>query len=382
MNFRSLTAGTVAAALAALALVATPTRAQAPTPIRAAYIPAVTSLPDAVAKEKGSSQSTASTWTLTVAQNLSVLPGTAGRKFEFVPSTAPDLLKAIASGLDVVTVAASIFETADHVSTQLMVAKDSIIASTKDLSGKLIATPTIGSVIHVSVLYWLEKNGIDPGSIGAVEVPFPNMADQLNARRVDAVEVVEPFVGALKAGGNVALTAPLLSAGREVLFPFWIASGEWARAHGPTVAVWKASLDDAIIFIKENPGEARVFRPSSILPIHTFAFGLICAAYLQADVVTRTLKSEMPKSGLKSRKLSVAKQAALFEEIRRGGFSVVQGDLIQCLDAIAEPVLDHRGDLVACVAAVGSSGGLDISASGRVVCELKASAKRFAQLIG
>jgi NitT/TauT family transport system substrate-binding protein len=257
MNFRSLTAGMVAAAVTVLALVAAPTRAQAPTPVRAAYIPVITWLPAWVAKEKGFFARHGLDVTLSVAQNLSVLPGTVGRQFEFVPSTAPDLLKAVASGLDVVAVAASVFETEDNISTQLMVAKDSGIASAKDLSGKLIATPTIGGVIHVSVLYWLKKNGVDPASIRAVEVPFPNMADQLKARRVDAVEAVEPFVGALKAGGNVALTAPLLSAGKEVLFPFWIASGEWARAHGSTVAAWKASLDDAIAFIKENPNEAR-----------------------------------------------------------------------------------------------------------------------------
>jgi ABC-type nitrate/sulfonate/bicarbonate transport system substrate-binding protein len=259
MNFRSLTAGTVAAALAALALVAAPTRAQAPvlTPVRAAYIPVITWLPAWVAKEKGFFAKHGLDVTLSVAQNLSVLPGTVGRQFEFVPSTAPDLLKAVASGLDVVAVAASVFETEDNISTELMVAKDSGITSAKDLSGKLIATPTIGGVIHVSVLYWLRKNGVDPASIRAVEVPFPNMADQLKAKRVDAVEAVEPFVGALKAAGNVALTAPLLSAGKEVLFPFWISSGEWARAHGPMVAAWKASLDDAIVFIKENPEEAR-----------------------------------------------------------------------------------------------------------------------------
>jgi NitT/TauT family transport system substrate-binding protein len=259
MNFRSMTASTVAAALAALVLVAAPTRAQAPalTPVRAAYIPVITWLPAWVAKEKGFFAEHGLDVTLSVAQNLSILPGTVGRQFEFVPSTAPDLLKAVASGLDVVAVAASVFETEDNVSTQLMVAKDSGITSAKDLSGKLVATPTIGGVIHVSVLYWLKKNGVDPASIRAVEVPFPNMADQLKAKRVDAVEAVEPFVGALKAAGNVPLTAPLLSAGKEVLFPFWISSGEWARAHGPTVAAWKASLDQAIVFIKEHPEEAR-----------------------------------------------------------------------------------------------------------------------------
>jgi ABC-type nitrate/sulfonate/bicarbonate transport system substrate-binding protein len=259
MNFRSLTAGTVAASLAALALITAPTRAQAPAlmPVRAAYIPVITWLPAWVAKEKGFFAKHGLDVTLSVAQNLSILPGTVGRQFEFVPSTAPDLLKAVASGLDVVAVAASVFETENNISTELMVAKDSGITSAKDLSGKLVATPTIGGVIHVSVLYWLKKNGVDPASIRAVEVPFPNMADQLKAKRVDAVEVIEPFVGFLKASGAVALTAPLMSAGKEVLFPFWISSGEWARAHAPMVAAWKASLDEAIVFIKEHPEEAR-----------------------------------------------------------------------------------------------------------------------------
>ena len=61
---------------------------------------------------------------------------------------------------------------------------------------------------------------------------------------------------------------------------------------------------------------------------------------------------------------------------------MVQGDLIRGLDAIAVPVLDHKGDLVASLAAVGSSGVLDITASGRVVRELKAAAQRFSQLLG
>jgi len=77
MNFRSLTAGAVAAALTALTL---------------------TWLPAWVAKEKEFFAEHGLDVTLTVAQNLSVLPGTVGRQFEFVPSTAPDFLKAVASG--------------------------------------------------------------------------------------------------------------------------------------------------------------------------------------------------------------------------------------------------------------------------------------------
>jgi ABC-type nitrate/sulfonate/bicarbonate transport system substrate-binding protein len=253
----------VAAALAGLALVLSataPVAAQSPaklTPIRAAYIPVVTWLPAWVAKEKGFFTAHGLDVTLSVAQNLSVLPGTLGRQFDFVPSTAPDLLKAVGSGLDVAAVAASVFETEDNPSTQLIVTKESGIASAKDLAGKIVATPTIGGVIHVSVLYWLKTNGVDPNGIRSVEVPFPNMADQLKAKRVDAVEAVEPFAGALRNAGNVVLTAPLLSAGKEVLFPFWISQGTWARDNRATIGAWKASLDDAIAFIKANPDEAR-----------------------------------------------------------------------------------------------------------------------------
>jgi ABC-type nitrate/sulfonate/bicarbonate transport system substrate-binding protein len=246
---------------AGLAIGAAPAIAQAPAKppvaVRAAYIPVVTWLPAWVAKEKGFFVNHGLEVTLSPAQNLSVLPGTLGRQFDFAPSTAPDLLKAVGSGLDVVAVSASVFETEDNPSTHVIVAKDSGIASAKDLVGKLVATPTIGGVIHVSFLYWLKKNGVDPTSVRAVEVPFPNMADQLKAKRVDAVEALEPFVGALLKAGNVSLTAPLLSAGKEVLFPFWISQGAWAREHRETISAWRASLDDAITYIKSNPEEAR-----------------------------------------------------------------------------------------------------------------------------
>jgi DNA-binding IclR family transcriptional regulator len=186
------------------------------------------------------------------------------------------------------------------------------------------------------------------------------------------------FGGAARLIGRVAMNrldvvrigTPLLSKLRDDLRET-VFMGIWTP-QGPMVIEWFDIVRPVSV----------VIRPGSILPIHTSAFGLICAAFLPADAVARALKSEMPMPDLRSRKLSAAKQAALFEEIRRNGFSVVQGDLIQGLDAVAVPVLDHRGDLVACLAAVGSSGGLDISASGRVVRGLKASAKRFAQLIG
>lgn len=245
------------ASVLALAAPAIAVSQAALTPIRAAYIPVVTWLPAWVAKEKGMFAARGLDVTLTVAQNLSLLPGTMGKQFDFAPSTPTDLLKSVASGLDVVAVAAEAYETAANPTTYLIVSKDSGITGPKDLVGKLIATPSIGGVIHVAVLYWLKQNGVDPTSVRAVEVPFPNMADQLKAKRVDAVESLQPFAGALQAAGNVAITTPLLSVGKEVLFPFWISQGTWARANLPIIKAWIAALEDAKAFIEQNPTEAR-----------------------------------------------------------------------------------------------------------------------------
>jgi len=98
-------------------------QAQPPVAVRAAYIPVVTWLPAWVAKEKGFFAAHGLDVTLSVAQNLSTLPGTVGKQFEFVPSTAPDLLKSVASGLDVVAVASEVFETENNPSTYVIVSK-------------------------------------------------------------------------------------------------------------------------------------------------------------------------------------------------------------------------------------------------------------------
>jgi NitT/TauT family transport system substrate-binding protein len=253
------------------------------TPVRAAYIPVVSWLPAWVAKEKGFFEKNGLDVTLSVTQNLSVLPGTLGRQFDFAPSTPPDLIKAVLAGIDVVAVAGQGIETKDNPSTHVIVGKDSAIRSMQDLKGKVIATPTLGAIIHVSVLHDLKKNGIDPNSIRAVEVPFPNMPDQLKAGNVDAVEALEPFAGQLLAAGNRSLGDPLHSVSDQVLYTFWISERKWAADNHAVIDAWVASLNQAKEFMDANPQEARAILakytklPEAVvqkIPFVTYRFSL------------------------------------------------------------------------------------------------------------
>jgi NitT/TauT family transport system substrate-binding protein len=227
------------------------------TPVRAAYVPVATWLPAWVAKDQGIFEKHGLDVSMKPVQNLSLLPGTVGRQFDFAASTAPDLLKAVAGGLDVVATAGEAIETKDNPVMQLMVRGDSPIKGPKDLKGKVIAAPTLGAVMHSATLYWLKKNGVDPNSVRGVEVPFPNMGDQLKAGSVDAAEGLVPFTTAMKAAGARSLGDPMLAVGDEVLFPFWISQGAWARANKPIIKAWIDSLTEAKKFMDSHPKETR-----------------------------------------------------------------------------------------------------------------------------
>lgn len=281
---RIIAIAALVAALVTFVSAALPAWAQAAkTTIRAAYVPVATWLPAWVAKEKGIFEKHQLDVSLTPNQNLSTLIGAVGRQFDIAPSTAPDLLKAVASGIDLVAVAGETIEQSGNPTVMVIVRKDSGITSVKQLAGKRIATPSLGAVIHVSVLHWLKQHGVDPASINPVEVPFPNMGDQLKAGRVDAVEALQPFTGQLLQAGNVSLGDPLLSVGDPVLFPFWIAQAAWARENRTVIGRWIRALTEARAWIEQNDKEARAIMakytrlPAAVaekIPLPTYRFSI------------------------------------------------------------------------------------------------------------
>lgn len=143
-----------------------------------------------------------------------------------------------------------------------------VVRTVSDLRGKRVATPSIGATMHVSLLNWLSREGVDAGSVTAVETPFPTMADQLAAGRVDAVEAVEPFLGLLRRSGNRAIGSPILSVGEPpVVSVVWIASRGWAEDNRSVVARWNASLVEAERLIESDPQRAReILRKYTELP--------------------------------------------------------------------------------------------------------------------
>jgi len=189
------------------------------------------------------------------------------------------------------------------------------------------------------------------------------------------------FGGAAREIGRAAINrldimrigGPLLVDLRNVLQQT-VFLGVWGN-EGPTVLYWLDVPRPVSVII----------RPGSILPLLTSALGLVCAAYLPPDLTKRRIAKEIAehkRSGLDFAVKSEAEAARKLADVRARGFSLVRGDLIRGIDAMAVPVLDFKKDLVAVLAAVGPSKSIDVSNNGKSIRELKLAAKKFVGLIG
>jgi NitT/TauT family transport system substrate-binding protein len=242
--------------------------AQEKAALRVAYVPAIPGLAAWVAKEKGFFLEQGLEVSFIPIQNISLVPATLGKQIDIGMVTAPDLVKASAGGLNVTAVSGGHFEIEGSTTNILIARKDSGVKSIKDIAGKTVGTPTVGAILHVALLYWMKKEGVDLNSIRAVEVPFPNMPDQMAAGRIDVAVAAQPFADRMIAQGNLALGNQLLEVASPVLATLWISDRTWAEQNGPIIAKWTAAMRQAKDFIASNPGAAReVLAQYTKLPI-------------------------------------------------------------------------------------------------------------------
>jgi len=235
----------------------TSTDTSGPDHLRIAYVPATTGLPLVVAEKEGFFAANKLDVTLTQVDNISTVVPTLGRQFDISLGTATDLIRAGGAGIDIVQVAGNTLSTKADPFVKLIVPADSQIASISQINGKTVGSPTLSGVIHVAVLSWAKQHGVDPADIKGIQVPTPNLADQLKAGRVDAAEALEPVASQLIKAGNRSLGDPFASISDPLATNFWIANGAWARSHRPVVDRYVKALNEAKDFIAHNPAAAR-----------------------------------------------------------------------------------------------------------------------------
>jgi NitT/TauT family transport system substrate-binding protein len=223
----------VAALLTALAL---PARAQTPIALRVATNPIDSGAEVFYAADLGLFAKAGLDVQLEPGQNGSAIASAvASHAVDIGYADIGALAKAHSRGIDFSIIAPAAEWVASAPINVIMVAKTSTIRSAKDLNGKVIAVPGLGTNAEFAVHAWLDANGADAASVKFIELAYAAMPAALEAGRIDAAHVAEPFIAEAKNHARVLASADD-ALGKEYVRTVWFADTAWAAANPDAVA--------------------------------------------------------------------------------------------------------------------------------------------------
>jgi NitT/TauT family transport system substrate-binding protein len=208
------------------------------------------------------------------------------------------LSKAYSKGIKLVAVAPAALWTDAAPVNQLIVEKSSPIRTAKDLSGKVLAVPGLSTGTEFASRAWIDKNGGDSNSVKFIELAYAAMPAALDAGRIDAALVAEPFLATAKKNGRV-LSYPDDAIAKEDLRTVWFATPEWAAAHPDVVKRFAAAMRETAMWANQKANQAKSadilvkytqVDPSVIASIIRAAYGVDLTIPLiqpQIDVTAR-----------------------------------------------------------------------------------------------
>ncbi len=232
----------------------------APTPIQVVDLPIANFTPLLVAREKGyfAKENLAVTWS-PVAQGAVAIQAVYGGSAQVGASAILETIVARGNGLDLMFLAPGV-----HINNQppdnsaLLVRTDGSVKTPADLVGKKVSVGLINSVNYVHMLAWLEQHKVDPKKVEFLEIPFPQMADALFQKRLDAVWNVEPFVTFMTQTGKAKVLAyPYLETIPGMDIANYFAKESWIKAHPVQAAGFRRAIDHATTDVAAMSKEER-----------------------------------------------------------------------------------------------------------------------------
>jgi NitT/TauT family transport system substrate-binding protein len=232
----------------------------APVKVRVASLPLTNYTPLLVARDKGwfAEEQLDVSWTM-VSQGALSVEAVYGGSAEFGGSAILEPMIARGNGLDVMFAAASTrIRSAPPDNNALLVLADGPIRAPTDLSGKKISSGLINSVNYLHMVEWLHKKGVDPKTVQFLEIPFPQMADALYQKRLDAVWNVEPFVTVMQKSGKVrVLGYPYQDNIPAMDITAYIAKESWVKAHTDVARRFRRTIERATTHLNGAPKDER-----------------------------------------------------------------------------------------------------------------------------
>jgi NitT/TauT family transport system substrate-binding protein len=134
----------------------------------------------------------------------------------------------------------------------IMVAQNSPIKTAKDFEGKTLGTAPLKSLGDFSFNAWAAARGADPAKFKWVEIPFASLYETLNAGRIDASFVIEPFQ-TMSLSTQHVFCHPFSSIGKRFITAAFCVTPAWADANKDVAHRFASAIHEAAVWGNKNP---------------------------------------------------------------------------------------------------------------------------------
>lgn len=166
------------------------------------------------------------------------------------------------SGAEIITEGTALDASPDAVVTD-----DPEIAGVLDLQNRTVAVNAQNVINSLAIQTAIAEAGGDPDSVQFVEIPYPDMLSTLEAGRVDAVAIVEPFVSAARADESLSLVEGATwtdGLPDGALIDGYFTSQDTLESDPELVASFARALDSAATFAIDDLDAVRAFLPEYV----------------------------------------------------------------------------------------------------------------------
>jgi len=177
--------------------------------------------------------------------------------------------------------------TASIPTSVLMVPKNSLAKTARDLNGKTIGVNGLKTITQYAPQYWIDKNGGDSTTVKYIEMTFPQIVESLGANRIDAAIVADPFIEQAKSGARILADA-YDAIGSRYIIGCWFTTTQWAATHADLAKRFAQ-------VIARTADWANTHKPQSgaILAKYAKMDPAVAASMLRVDYAPRFVRSEM-----------------------------------------------------------------------------------------
>jgi NitT/TauT family transport system substrate-binding protein len=165
-----------------------------------------------------------------------IVNGVIGGDLDVGEANTMTIAAAIARNIPLQVLAPAVLYSKRDANANLVVAKNAPYKSAKDLIGATFGVGSIGDFNHISLLAWLDANGVPAKSVKFVELAFGEVGPALQQGRVQASFITEPVKSNAVAAGQIRdFGDTYLAVAPELAVVVWFANKTWIKNNPDTV---------------------------------------------------------------------------------------------------------------------------------------------------